>query len=201
MPMADGSIDHRKVNSIAQRLGMEALRGAMANLLGVPIDRYIRVDMDDFSRMVDAVGGIDVDVKTRVSDSKVHLNLSPGPAHLTGAQALGFSRTRFDTDYGRAARQQQVILALVRKWLDPSLGSLIGSIQAISSLQTDIGLDELPTLLEIGRRSTSAAVTAIVLKPPRFSLFVGIEPNSSRGWVMIPDVPAIRAYARSQLAD
>ena len=201
MPMADGSIDRRKVNSIAQRFGMEALRGAMASLLGVPIDRYIRVDMDDFTRMVDAVGGIDVDVKTRIFDAKVHLNLSPGPAHLDGTQALAFSRTRFDTDYGRAARQQQVILALVRKWLDPSLGSLIGSIQAMSSLQTDIGLDELPTLLEIGRRSTSAAVTAIVLKPPRFSLFVGIEPNSNRGWVMIPNLPAIRAYARSQLAD
>ena len=201
MPMADGSIDRRKVNSIAQRFGMEALQGAMANLLGVRIDRYVRVDMDDFTRLVDAVGGIDVDVTTRVVDSKVHLNLSPGPTHLNGVQALGFSRTRADSDYGRAARQQQVILALVRKWLDPSLGSLIARIQALSSLQTDIGLDELPTLLEIGRRSASAAVTAIVLKPPRFSIFVGFEPNSTRGWVMIPDLAAIRAYARSQLAD
>jgi LCP family protein required for cell wall assembly len=201
MPMPDGSIDRRKVNSIAQRFGMETLRGAMSNLLGVKIDRYIRVDMDDFTRLVDAVGGIDVEVKTRISDRKVHLNLSPGPAHLDGAQALGFSRTRADSDYGRAARQQQVILALVRKWLDPSLGSVIASIHALSSLQTDIGLGELPTLLEIGRRSASAAVTAIVLKPPRFSIFVGFEPNSTRGWVMIPDLAAVRAYARSQLAD
>ena len=44
-------------------------------------------------------------------------------------------------------------------------------------------------------------MTAIVLKPTRFSLFVGFEPNSTRGWVMIPDVPEIRAYARSVLTD
>jgi LCP family protein required for cell wall assembly len=202
IPMPDGSIDHHKVNGIAQRLGMDALRGAMSSLLGVPIDRYIRVDMDDFSRMVDAVGGIDVEVKTRIVDPHVHLNLSPGPTHLTGVQALSFSRSRyFDSDYARAARQQQVILALVRKWLAPSMGSLVAGLGAMSSLQTDIGLGELPTLLEIGRRSASASVTAIVLQPPRFSLFVGIEPNSARGWVMIPNLTAMRAYARSQLAD
>jgi len=89
VPMADGSIDHSKVNGIAQRLGMEALRGAMATLLAEPIDRYIRVDMDDFTWMVDAVGGIDLEVTTPISDPKVHLDLPLGPAHLDGAQALG----------------------------------------------------------------------------------------------------------------
>jgi len=106
------------VNEIARQLGIEALRGAMATLLGVPIDRYVQVDMDDFASIVDAVGGVDVEVETRLSDPKVNLFLEPGPAHLDGVQALGFSRTRVDSDYGRAGRQQQVIIALVRKWLD-----------------------------------------------------------------------------------
>jgi LCP family protein required for cell wall assembly len=201
LPMPDGSIYHRKVNGIAQRLGMEALRDAMATLLGVPIDRYIRVDMDDFGSLVDAVGGIDVEVKTRISDSQVHLFLEPGPTHLDGAQALSFSRSRADSDYGRAGRQQQVIEALAHKWLEPDLDTLIGSVRLLASLQTDIQLDELPTLREIGRLSTSAQVNAIVLQPPRFSLFVGFEPNSLRGWVMIPDVPEIRAYAASVLSN
>lgn len=201
LPMADGSTYRRKVNGLAQRLGMEALRGAMASLLGVPIDRYIRVDMDDFTWMVDVVGGIDVEVKTRLVDPKVHLHLEPGPAHLDGALALSFSRTRVDSDYGRAARQQQVMLPLVRKWLEPGLGALIGTVRLLGSLQTDIRLSELTTLVEMGRRSATASVSTIVLGPPRFSLFVGIEPNSSRGCVMIPDVPEIRAYARSLLLE
>jgi LCP family protein required for cell wall assembly len=200
IPMPDGTVYHRKINSIAQRLGIEGLRGAMSTLLGIPIDRYIEVDMDDFTWMVDAVGGIDVDVESRISDSQVHLFLDPGPAHLDGATALSYSRTRADSDYGRAARQQQVMVALARKWLDPGMGALIGTVRLLDSLQTDIGLDEITTLLEIGRRSASAEVNAIVLKPPRFSLFVGFE-DSPRGWVMIPDVPEIQAYVRSVLVD
>ena len=201
IPMPDGSIYHGKINGIAQRFGIETLRGAMSNLLGIPIDRYIRLDMDDFTWMVDAVGGIDVEVKTRISDSQVHLFLDPGPAHLDGATALSYSRTRADSDYGRAARQQQVIVALARKWLAPGLNALIGTVRLLDSLRTDIELDEITTLIEIGRRSASAEVTATVLQPPRFSLFVGFEPNSSRGWVMIPDVPEIHAYVRSLITD
>jgi LCP family protein required for cell wall assembly len=197
LPMADGTIHHRKVNGIAQRLGMPVLRDTMATLLGVPIDRYIRMDMDDFAWMVDAVGGIDVDVTTRIADYGIHLFLQPGPAHFDGAQALAFSRTRADSDYGRAARQEQVMVALARKWLDPGVAALLGSVRLLASLQTDIQPDELPTLLEIGRRSATAEVNGTVLKPPRFSLFVGFEPNSTRGWVMIPNVPEIQAYARS----
>ncbi len=201
VPMADGSIYRRKINGLAQRLGMEALRGAMASLLGVPIDGYVRVDMDDFTWMVDAVGGILVDVETRISDPKVHLHLDPGVTHMDGATALAFSRTRADTDYDRAARQQQVVLALVHQWLDPGARALLAAALHLGSLQTDIALDDLPTLLEIGRRSALAQVTAIVLQPPRYSLFVGFEPNTTRGWVMIPDVPEIRRYARAALAD
>jgi LCP family protein required for cell wall assembly len=201
IPMADGTIYHRKVNGIAQRLGMPVLRDTMATLLGVPINRYIRVDMDDFAWMVDAVGGIDVDVKTRIADYGIRLFLQPGPAHFNGVQALAFSRTRADSDYGRAARQQQVMVALARKWLNPGAEALLGSVRVLGSLQTDITLGELPTLLEIGRRSVTAEVNGTVLKPPRFSLFVGYEPNSTRGWVMIPNVPEIRAFARAALAN
>jgi len=201
VPMADGSIYRGKVNGIAQRLGMDALRGAMATLLGVPIDRYIGVDMDDFVWMVDAVGGIRVDVQTRIVDPKVHLRLEPGPTHLDGATALSFARTRADSDYGRAARQQQVVLALVHQWLDPGAAGLFATMRLLGSLETDISLGEVPTLLELGRRSSSAEVNAIVLQPPRFSLFAGIEPNSSRGWVMVPDLGVIRAYAQQVLAD
>jgi LCP family protein required for cell wall assembly len=201
VPMANGTLYRGKVNGISETFGIEALRGAMATLLGVPIDRYVRVDMDDFVWMVDAVGGIRVNVETRISDPKVDLHLERGPTHLDGAQALVFSRTRADSDYARAARQQQVILALVHQWLDPGARALLVAALRLGSLETDIRLHELPTVLEIGRRSVSAEVTAIVLRPPRYSLFVGFEPNSNRGWVMIPDVAEMRRYATSALAD
>jgi LCP family protein required for cell wall assembly len=201
VPLPGGKIYRGKINSIGFKLGITTLRDAMSTLLGVPIDRYVRIDMDDFLWLVDAVGGIDLDVRTHLVDPKVHLNLPAGPTHLDGATALAFSRTRADNDYGRAARQQQVVLALVQRWLDPSAAALLAAAFHVESLQTDISLTELPTLLEIGRRSAAAKVTAVVLQPPRYSLFSGIDPNSARGWVMIPNVAAMRRYAKAALSD
>lgn len=201
LPMPDGTIYHDKVNGIAATLGIEALRDAMVTLLDAPIDRYIAIDMDDFTWMVDAVGGIDVEVAAPLSDPKINLELDAGPAHLDGVTALNYSRTRVDLDYGRAARQQQVMMELVRKWLEPRVATLIGSLRLLSSLETDISLSEIPTLIEIGRQSAGATMNGIVLQPPRFSLFVGVEPNTNRGWVMIPDVQEIRVYADSVLSD
>lgn len=202
VPLGDGRIYRGKVNGIAEVFGIDGLRKAMSALLGVPIDRYLMIDMDDFGRIVDAVGGIDVEVQTRISDPIVHLRLDPGPVHLDGATALAFSRTRADSDYARAARQQQVLLALVRRWVDPSTpGALVGGLRLLGSLETNIALTELTTLIEIGRRSLTAKVVAAVLAPPRFAYFVGVEPGTNRGWVMIPNVAAMRAYARSLMGD
>lgn len=200
VPLPGGTIYHSKINSLAYRSGLNALRGAMATLLGVPIDYYVRIDMDDLVWMVDAVGGIDVDVKTTIADNEIHLHLKPGQQHMDGALALLFSRTRADNDYARDARQQQVMMALVQRWLDPSAGALLDAALHMKSLQTNLAAAELPTLLEIGRRSASAKVTAIVLQPPKFALFSGLEPNSTRGWVMIPNVAAMRRYATAALS-
>ena len=198
IPLADGRIYGGKANGIAQTYGVDGLRGAMARLLGIQIDRYIKIDMDAFAWMVDAVGGVEVDVKTQIADSHIHFYLNPGPQLLSGLTALNYTRTRADSDYARDARQQQVILALVRKWLAPTTSpSLIAAIPRLTSLETDISLSELPTFIEIGRRSANAQVTATVLQPPRFALFAGFEQGTNRGWVMIPNIPEMRAYAQA----
>jgi LCP family protein required for cell wall assembly len=201
IPMPDGSLYRGKVNSIERELGIDALVAAMSSLLGIEIDAYVQVDMDDFVQIVDAVGGVDVEVQSPLSDPRLGLALPAGPAHLDGAQALSYTRTRVDMDYARAARQQQVLLALVAKYVDPSTTwSLPALLANLTALQTDLDLDQLPTLLELGRRSVDAEVVGTVLGPPRFALFQGIE-GPVRGWVMIPNVPEIRAYARELMGD
>ncbi len=202
IPLGDGRIYRGKINGIAYELGPEAARSAMAALLDIEIDAYLKIDMDDFSWMVDAVGGVDVEVAARLYDPRIGVDLQPGPAHLDGAQALAYVRTRNDSDYARAARAQQVIVELARRWVAPGTGSArIGLLTHLGSLQTDIELRQLPTLIEIGRRSIGAPVTAMVLEPPRFAYFVGIEPGTARGWVMIPNVAEMRALASSLIGD
>jgi LCP family protein required for cell wall assembly len=202
VPMADGSLYRSKINGIAYNLGYDVARDAVATLLGIQIDGYLKIDMDDLVWLVDAVGGVDVEVKTRVYDRRIGVDLQPGPAHLDGAQALAFSRTRADSDYMRAARQQQVVLALVQRWVAPgTTTALLDAATHLGSLRTDIPLSALPTLLAMGRRATDAEATTLVLEPPRFSLFVGIEPGTARGWIMVPDVAEMRAVAQELIPD
>lgn len=198
IPMPDGSVWTDKANKISRILGLDAARGAFESLLAIEIDYYIQVDMDDLVSLVDAVGGVDVEVPNALYDPALNLALEPGLHHLDGATAQYYVRTRVDGDYNRGDRQQQVFLALARKFADPAAEIDPFALLAYlgSSVVTDMPLDRIPTLIEIARRSTTAEVSSQVLRPPRFALFEG-EEGPARGWVMIPNVPEMRAYAQS----
>lgn len=202
VPLPNGQVYHGKINAIMRTNGLDALASAVATLLDIQIDGYLKIDMDDLVTLVDAVGGIDVEVIAAVHDPQIGLSLPAGPAHLDGRTALAYTRSRVDLDYARAARQQQVVLALVRAFTDPATAwsptSLLASMRA---LDTDLDLTKIATYRAIGRRSATASVVATVLQPPRFSTFVGIEPGTTRGWVMIPDVAEMRAYANELIGD
>jgi LCP family protein required for cell wall assembly len=202
VPMANGLLYAGKVNGIAHAFGYESLTDAIATLLAIEIDAYVKVDMDNFKQLVDEVKGVKVTNAYWLSDAHLHFSLPPGTVRLDGEAALDYTRTRVDSDYGRAARQQQVLLALVRKYVNPDTDwELDRLLPLLGSLETNIDLADLPTLMEMGRRSREANVTSMVLQPPRFSLFAGIEPGTARGWVMIPNLAEMRAYARSVMGD
>ena len=199
LPMADGGTWHNKINDLERSHGVKALRDTLATTLGVPIDYYLQINMADFGRIVNAVGGLDVVVPYALYDPEIGLDLAAGKQHLNGNNAGRYVRTRHqDSDYGRALRQQQVVMALVGKLLEPHTKvNLRAFVKGFASVRTDIPLDKLPTFREIARRSIHAKVTSTVLGPPRFTLFQGEEPNSTRGWVIIPNVGEMRAYAQS----
>jgi len=110
-------------------------------------------------------------------------------------------RSRQDGDHARSARQQEVILGVVQSIADPeSETDLLALAEEIDSLETDISLESLATFAEIARRSQDAEVTRQVLMPPRFALFEGDE-GTGPGWVMIPNVDEMRAYAAEVMGD
>ena len=197
IPLANGLLYTGKVNSLYASYGIEGLRGALEATYGIDIDYYVLLDMSDFGRVITALGGVQVDVPTRMIDGKIGLDLQPGTQRLNGNAALSYVRTRVDTDYGRAGRQQQLVIALTRELIDPEQPvDLLALANSLRSLETDLPLDKLPTLLEIGRRSINAEIVSQTLRPPRFALFEGIE-NGPRGWVMIPNLAEIRAYTQA----
>ena len=201
IPLPDGQTWEDKINALLRERDVETLVGAMEELFGVPVDHHLVMDMDDFAMLVDGVGGVEVEVEQELVDPPIDLLLQPGQQELDGQTALKYVRTRVDDDYARAERQQQVLLALVERLVDPETDIDVAQLlEGLDSLETDLPLEDLPTLVEIARRAQSAEVTREVLQPPEFITFEG-DQGDGRGYILIPDVEAIRSFAQEELAE
>lgn len=199
IPMPDGTTWQRKINAIESEADIDTLVGAVSKLIGVPIDYHVQVDMDDLAALMDAVHGVEVDPATALRDPKVNLDIPAGPQTLDGPTALAYARTRVDTDYGRAARQQEVLLDIVSKLVSSETDVDVAPLlSGLDSLETDLPLDDLSTLIEIGRRAQSADATRQVLEPPEFITFGG-DRGDGRGYILEPDIDAIRAFAQQHI--
>jgi len=128
--------------------------------LGVPIDHYLMVDFSAVTKGIDILGGIDVYVAQAINDPTYPdmnygydpLFIPAGTQHLDGEMALKYARTRHaDTDFGRSARQQQVMISARDKALSLGVGSLLTKAPSIyrqleSGVKTDLSLDQLIAL-------------------------------------------------------
>ena len=200
VPLADGSTWDGKVNSLYNDRGIDELVGAMSTLYGVPIDAYLVLDMDDFARLVEAAGGVEVSPPAPLVDPIVNLDLAAGDQELDGQQTLGYVRTRVDQDYGRMGRQQEVSVALVRKLVDSETDlDLREVIDSLESLETDLPLEDLPTLLELARRATEAEVHNLLIRPPLIT-FEG-DRADGQGYVLEADIEAIRSEVQGLIGD
>ncbi|MBZ0291991.1 MAG: LCP family protein [Anaerolineae bacterium] len=108
--------------------GPPLMSAAIAQSFGITTERYVRLDFNGFTRLVDAVGGVTVEVERTIVDDLyptadggvMTIRFDPGVQTLNGEQALIYARTRHaDDDYRRAERQQQVVSALLGKLINP----------------------------------------------------------------------------------
>ena len=108
--------------------GVDAMVEAMENTFGFKIDHYSRVSFEGFVDMVDALGGLNIDVPNHIVDYEyptedngtMQIEFQPGKQHMDGETALIYARTRHaDSDYERAGRQQQVVSAVIGKLVNP----------------------------------------------------------------------------------
>jgi len=131
---------------------------AVENLLEIPIDYYVRMDFYAFMDVVDALGGIELDVPYAISEKNADdvnhaINLQPGLQELNGEEALAFARTRKkDNDIERGKRQQEIMKALLKKSASASSVLKYGKvIDAFGShMKTNMTFDEMTTLVDYG---------------------------------------------------
>jgi LCP family protein required for cell wall assembly len=202
VPLADGTTWSQKINAIYSVDGPQGMVDAVSSLLQVEVDGYVQIDMGDLVQLVDAVGGVRVNPQAALVDRHLHLDMQAGRQKLNGEAALDYTRTRVDTDFARAARQQEVILNLVSKLINPDADIDIPLLlDGLDSFETDLPLDQMPTLIEIARRARSADVTEQVLDPDHGFMTGAGDFGDGRGYILKPDIDAMRAFAAEHLAE
>ncbi len=141
------------------------------DLLGVPIHYYARIDFAGFEKMIDMVGGVDVDVDKALKDDEyptenygvMRIYVPVGLQHMDGRTALRYARSRHeDSDFGRAQRQRKVLLAARDKALQLNLlPKLPGMLNAIlQSIQTDIPPTDMLALARLAKDIDSSSIVS-----------------------------------------
>lgn len=137
--------------------------------LGFPVHRYARIDFGGFVKIVDALGGLDIDVDCAINDPYTKTYFKAGVQHMNGTTALMYARSRYSTnDFDRSRRQQKVLQAIWKKVLErgliPSLPILWGTLR--DTVQTDLGIAEMLTLGYLGARLQPQQIRTQVLGWP-----------------------------------
>lgn len=193
-----GGVPTSKINE-ANRQGGPALSAqAVSRLLGdVNIDRYIRINVQGVEKLIDALGGVEVDVPVdmKYQDDSQHLyiNLKAGRQRLDGDQALQFLRFRYDDngDIGRVQRQQMLMRALTQQALNPTTISRLPKILSViqSHVDTNLSVEELVALVGYSAQTDRSNVQMLML-PGQFSSY---EDYDLSYW--LPDYPEIDLMA------
>lgn len=133
-----------------------------SELCGVDIAHYAEVNFDNLIDLVDAVGGVDVEVDELIDDPKAdgsiddpenikHIVIEPGLQHLDGEAALVFARSRAyaDGDFTRTQNQRKLIQAIVDKVLSLPVTELPGVIEAAAKcVTTDLSVTDIISLAQ-----------------------------------------------------
>lgn len=183
--------------------GILLAKSAVSEVLGQPVDYVAIINFAEFEKLIDALGGVDVEVERTFDDYKYpvvgrendpcdacrydHLHFEAGRRHMNGALALKFARSRHaegeeGSDFARSVRQQKIILAIKNKILGSKIYLLS---QFTSTIITDLPQDHYPAVVKLGINSLKAHVRTagisdnLVYNPPLSKL-------QNFQWILLP---------------
>ncbi len=177
---------------------VNAVKGGIGELLGIPIHYYVLVTLDSFVGIVDALGGVEMDVPFRIVDEIYphedgvtieSVVIEPGPQKLDGHFALAYARIRRHADdYARMNRQRCVLEALVKQSNPAEMVRAYPRIASVleATLLTDIPISRLPDFIDLLPKVDTERITTIRFIPPTY-----VAGQDERG-KDIPDVELIR---------
>ncbi|MGO2748039.1 LCP family protein [Microbacterium sp.] len=167
--------------SLGSAPGIEATKDAAAGVLGIEIPYYIFVDMNGFAAMIDALGGVDINVTERLPKGGPpegwHGNdvnewaigwIEPGQQHMDGDTAQWYARSRYTTsDWDRMQRQRELQIAILDQFTPQNILSRFNDIAAAGTvlIDTDLPRDKLSEFFDLMLKAKEQPVTTIELVP------------------------------------
>jgi LCP family protein required for cell wall assembly len=175
--------------------GVEATKEAVEGVTGLTIQSYVLVDMAGFKQLINALGGITINVTQRLpiggqqdafgNPIGVKGWIEPGVQHMDGATAVWYARSRHSTsDYDRMKRQRQVEDAMLAQ-LDP--GTVLTHFRDIAAagrslLKTDIPNGMIGTYVDLALKAKKQGIQKVELVPPTIDV---VHPNFTAIHAMI----------------
>ena len=192
---------YEKINHAYAYGGHEYAQKVLERLLAMKIDGYVIVNIHAFEQMIDAVGGVDIDVEKRMyyedpwdEDGGLVIDLQPGEQHLDGKHAMEYVRFRDEAgDIGRIARQQKFLNALLTRVTSaevvPRLPQMVREIGSI--IETDMELGDMANFAALLPDIRANGVESVML------------PGKPGWWqetsYWLPDIKEARRLAAAQM--
>lgn len=192
-----------KINAANYHGGPALTARSVSELLGgITIDRYVRINVQGVEKLIDALGGVNVNVPQdmRYQDDSQHLyiNLKAGQQTLDGNQAMQFLRFRYDSygDIGRVQRQQMFMRALTEQTLNPKTIARLPKILSLiqSHVDTNLSVEELVALVGFSAQVKRSDVQMLMV-PGDFS-----APGEYELSYWVPDYTSIDAMVDQYFA-
>lgn len=180
-----------KINAANFYGGPAGSAKSVSELLGgVTIDRYVRINVQAVEKLVDALGGVTIDVpfdmKYQDDSQHLYINLKAGKQHLDGNKLLQFARFRYDKlgDIGRVQRQQMIMRALMEQTVNVKTLTQLPQILSVvqSHIDTNLSIEELFALVNFGTKINRSDVQMLMV-PGEFS-----DPDKYRASYWLPDL-------------
>jgi LCP family protein required for cell wall assembly len=204
-----------KINEAQSEGGIAESQSVVAQWLGIPgFDRYVVLRIDTTKDLIDALGGVDVDVKNSnalthsgpngpvdYDDSwgHLHVHLKPGRQHLSGAEAVGYARFRHDwcSDPCRIMRQQTVIRSMIDRIEHDRFNTLAHATALLGVISKDIDTNMTPAE-EVAAAMTFSRVTTRDIHTAQVP-YVSTVDLPGYGDSIVPDEARKRALVAAML--
>ena len=165
-----------KINSMYYYKGAEGLKNAVANIIGLPVDYYAIVNLDIFEDLVDALGGVEVNVPYNMNyddyAAGLRIHLKEGPQLLDGEQAGGFVRFRRTErgDFDRIDRVKDLASAMLKKMKGSGLATATKIPEIVKAFYKDVETNvDLATLLDLAKNIKNLKIKESVTLPGEYT--------------------------------